>query len=68
MGCGARSESNIDGQDEKDKSGLYFILPILSIHVRSLLIILLVCGTKSRQHRDIQNAQLLWQEYRRRKQ
>ena len=31
------------------------------------LIILLCGGTKSRQHRDIQNAQALWQEYRRSK-
>ena len=31
------------------------------------LIILLGGGTKSRQHRDIENAQALWQEYRRSK-
>ena len=32
------------------------------------LIILLGGGTKSRQHRDIENAKAFWQEYRRRKQ
>ena len=32
------------------------------------LIILLGGGTKSRQHRDIENARWFWQEYRRRKQ
>ena len=32
------------------------------------LIILLGGGTKRRQHRDIENARALWQEYRRRKQ
>ncbi len=31
------------------------------------LIILLGGGTKNRQHRDIENARALWQEYRRRK-
>ena len=31
------------------------------------LIILLGGGTKSRQHRDIENARALWQEYRRQK-
>ena len=29
------------------------------------LIILLGGGTKARQHRDIENARMLWQEYRR---
>ena len=31
------------------------------------LIILLGGGTKTRQHRDIENARASWQEYRRRK-
>lgn len=31
------------------------------------LIILLGGGTKARQHRDIENAKILWQEYRRSK-
>ena len=31
------------------------------------LIILLGGGTKTRQHRDIENARALWQEYRRHK-